>query len=237
MQETISTITVTNQETDISSNSSLNNLQQNQTTKIPNKGQLLQIIRDNFMQSILSKEQTLNILDSAISDAIIAIYNVILNNSKILICGNGGSAADSQHFAAEFTGRYEVDRKPLAAIALTTDTSALTAIGNDYGFDAVFKRQVLALGNKGDILIAISTSGNSANVVQAVIAAKELGMKIIVMMNNNKDAQLLPLLSKDDILLSVPVKRTARVQEVHLLILHTICDAIDSLLYKTTVII
>lgn len=198
---------------------------------------IIDLVKQNFTQSIETKQNSQAALAEPIARAIELIVATFKAGHKMLICGNGGSAADAQHFAAEFTGRYEMERTPLPAVALTTDTSALTAIGNDYGFDAVFKRQVLALGNKGDILIAISTSGNSANVVQAVIAAKELGMKIIVMMNNNKDAQLLPLLSKDDILLSVPVTRTARVQEVHLLILHTICDAIDSLLYKTTVII
>jgi len=150
--------------------------------------------------------------------------DTLKNKNKILICGNGGSAADAQHFAAELTGRYKTERRGLPAIALTTDTSALTAIGNDYGYDRVFDRQVEALANKGDLLIGISTSGNSANVINALKVAKKISCKTIGLtardggnMNNFCDINII-----------VPSNDTPRIQEMHILFIHTICQIIDN---------
>jgi D-sedoheptulose 7-phosphate isomerase len=149
----------------------------------------------------------------------------------MLICGNGGSAADSQHFAAEFTGRYEMERTPLPAIALTTDTSAITAIANDYSFDVIFSKQVEALGNDGDILLAISTSGNSKNVIEAMKVAKQKEMHIITL--TGKDGgKMLSMLNENDAAINAPVNRTARIQEIHIMVLHTLCDAVDNALFK-----
>ena len=142
---------------------------------------------------------------------------------KLLFCGNGGSAADSQHLAAELTGRFSVDRRPLAAMALSTDTSALTCIGNDYSFDEVFARQVAALGRSGDLLIGISTSGNSRNVIRAVEEAKKLGMHTLGLLGRN-GGQLADLCSHNII---VPSNSTARIQECHILIGHTLCGLIE----------
>lgn len=147
--------------------------------------------------------------------------------NKLLICGNGGSAADSQHFAAEVVGRFEKERKGFSAIALTTDTSALTAIGNDYGFDKVFSRQVEALGQKGDILIGISTSGNSKNVIEAVKVAKGLGIFTVGLLGKD-GGQLKDLVDKAFIVRS---NNTARIQEVHITFIHAICRVLD--LYLT----
>ncbi len=145
------------------------------------------------------------------------------NGNKVLICGNGGSAADSQHFAAEIVGRFEAERKGFPAIALTTDTSALTAIGNDYGFDKVFSRQVEALGEKGDILIGISTSGNSVNVIEAVKTGAKIGMFTVGFLGKD-GGKLKDIVDKAFI---VPHKNTARIQEVHLVLEHTLCKIID----------
>jgi D-sedoheptulose 7-phosphate isomerase len=142
---------------------------------------------------------------------------------KILICGNGGSAADAQHFAAELTGRYVKERRPLAGLALTTDTSALSAIGNDYGYDQVFSRQVAALGRPGDVLVGISTSGNSPNVLLAVATAKALGMRTIGILGRDGGA----LKAAVDDALVVPSKITARIQEIHEMVFHFWCEAID----------
>lgn len=142
---------------------------------------------------------------------------------KVLVCGNGGSAADAQHFAAELTGRYVKERKALAAIALTTDTSSLTALGNDYSFDRIFARQVEALGRPGDLLVGISTSGNSPNVIQAVEAAQALGMRTLGLLG--KDGGRLKTLVDDPLV--VPSTVTARIQEVHLMVYHFWCEVLD----------
>jgi D-sedoheptulose 7-phosphate isomerase len=151
------------------------------------------------------------------------------NDGKIMSCGNGGSAADSQHFAAELINRFERERPALAAIALTTDTSTLTSIANDYHYDQVFSKQVRALGRAGDLLLAISTSGNSRNVVQAMQAAHECQMSAIALTGRN-GGKMAEALRPDDIHICVPAQSTARIQEVHLLTLHCLCDAIDCLL-------
>jgi phosphoheptose isomerase len=161
-------------------------------------------------------------------DAIVAagemIRTAVTAGHKILLCGNGGSAADAQHIAAELVGRFVVERRPLAAIALTTDTSALTAIGNDYGYEAVFSRQVEALGNAGDVLVAITTSGRSANVIAAIAAARARGMKIIAL-TGQRGAELV---ASADGGVAVPSTDTARIQEGHITIGHLLCEIVDA---------
>jgi D-sedoheptulose 7-phosphate isomerase len=149
---------------------------------------------------------------------------------KVLACGNGGSAADAQHFAAELVNRFEMERPPLAGIALTTDSSTLTSIANDYAWVQVFSKQVRALGRRGDVLLAISTSGNSANVLEAISAAHELGLRVIALTGNG-GGKMAAMLRDDDVHVCVPHKTTARIQEVHLLALHCICDGIDFQLF------
>ena len=165
----------------------------------------------------------MNDLKEQINEICELFWRTLKNGGKILICGNGGSAADSQHFAAELTGRYKTERAPLPAIALSTDTSALTAIGNDYGFEYVFERGVRALGQKGDLFVGISTSGNSKNVINATNAAKSMGLETFALLG--KDGGELKNLSNHAII--VPSNDTARIQEMHILIIHTICAGID----------
>ena len=163
----------------------------------------------------------------AIDEAVMSLANLALqtlkNGNKILICGNGGSAADAQHFAAELTGRYKSERISLPAIALTTDTSAITAIGNDYGYDEVFARQLSGVGNSGDLLIGISTSGNSTNILKALQIAKQKGIKTAGLSGKGGGE----MNSLCDMNVVVPSNDTARIQEMHILIIHTICAAID----------
>lgn len=168
-------------------------------------------------------------LAQPLAEAVDLLFNALANNARILACGNGGSAADAQHFVAELVGRFERDRLPLAGIALNTDTSILTAVGNDYGFDSIFERQVSALGQPGDILVAISTSGNSPNVLRAIEAAHDREMSVITL--SGKGGGLInDILLPTDIHLCVPHDRTMRIQEVHILLLHALCDGIDALL-------
>lgn len=168
-------------------------------------------------------------LSHPLSQGVDLLFNALVNNNKILACGNGGSASDAQHFVAELVGRFERDRLPLAAIALNTDSAILTAVGNDYGFDHLFERQVNALGQPGDVLVAITTSGNSANVLRAIEAAHDREMPVIALSGKNGGA-LNELLLDTDIHLCVPHDRTMRIQEVHILLLHALCDGIDALL-------
>jgi D-sedoheptulose 7-phosphate isomerase len=149
---------------------------------------------------------------------------------KALACGNGGSAADAQHFAAELVNRFERERPPLAAVALTTDTSTLTSIANDYAWQQVFSKQLRAIGRKGDVLLAISTSGNSGNVLDAVQAAHEIGVPVVAL-SGAGGGKIAAALDSRDISICVPHKVTARIQEVHLLVLHCLCDAIDHELF------
>lgn len=159
-----------------------------------------------------------------VASAGLRVRTALEKGRKILICGNGGSAADSQHMAAEFVGRFVKERQSLPALALTVDTSLLTAVGNDYGFDCVFSRQVEGLGQEGDVLIAISTSGNSANVVKAVKTAKEKGIYVIALTGENGG-----LLAKEsDLCLAVPSQVTARIQEMHIMIIHMICEVAEA---------
>ena len=187
---------------------------------------LEQRIQQQFFDSADLKYAAAEVLSRPIADAVSALVGCITSGGKVLSCGNGGSASDAQHFAAEFVGRFERERPGLAAIALTTDTAILTAIGNDYDFASIYSKQVQALGAPGDVLLAISTSGNSANVVAAVEAAHAKEMTVVVL-TGNKGGRLLELLTETDVMICVPHERTARIQEVHLLVLHCLCDAVD----------
>ncbi len=180
-------------------------------------------IKEIFLQSIDVKKAALEKNLLAIEASALAVTKSLKAGGKILIFGNGGSAADSQHIAAEFIGRFQKERRPLAAIALTTDTSALTALGNDYSFDIVFSRQLEALGQKGDVALGISTSGNSKNVIEAIKKAKALGLLTITLTGHEGGV----LAGLSDIKLIVPSKVTARIQESHLTIAHTICELVE----------
>lgn len=194
---------------------------------------LEQRIQQHFIDSADLKYQSAPVLSQPIANAVQALLACVTSGGKVLACGNGGSAADAQHFAAEFVGRFERERPELAAIALTTDSSILTAVGNDYGFDVVFSRQVRALGQAGDVLIAITTSGNSENVLKAVEAAHERDM-VVIGLSGRGGGKLNRALRDTDVHICVPHERTARVQEVHLLTLHCLCDAVDELLLGDT---
>ena len=155
------------------------------------------------------------------------IINCLKNNKKILLAGNGGSSTQATHIAAEFTGRYKLERKALPAIALTTDLAAITAIGNDYGFDNIFSRQLEALGNENDVLIALSTSGNSKNIINAVDTAKKMKIKVIGLLGKDGGKQK----NSSDIEIIVPSNNTPRIQEAHLTILHIICEIVEKQLF------
>ncbi|HJV96617.1 MAG TPA: phosphoheptose isomerase [Albitalea sp.] len=187
---------------------------------------LEQRIQQQFFDSADLKYAAAELLAKPIADAVSAVVGCITGGGKVLACGNGGSASDAQHFAAEFVGRFERERPGLAALALTTDTSILTAIGNDYDFNAIFSKQVQALGTPGDVLLAISTSGNSANVLAAAEAAHAKEMTVIALTGRG-GGKLGEQLTETDVHICVPHERTARIQEVHLLTLHCICDAVD----------
>jgi D-sedoheptulose 7-phosphate isomerase len=188
---------------------------------------LEQRIQQHFIDSADLKYQAAEILSKPIAAAAHAILACVTGGGKVLACGNGGSAADAQHFSAEFVGRFERERPGLAAIALTTDTSILTAIANDYDYSAVFSRQVRALGQPGDVLLAISSSGNSANVLAAIEAAHEREM-VVIGLSGQGGGKMNHALRDTDVHVSVPHDRTARVQEVHILTLHCLCDAVDA---------
>ncbi|WP_416191499.1 phosphoheptose isomerase [Neisseria sp. CCUG12390] len=185
----------------------------------------------HFAESIQAKQQAAEVLAEPTVQAAELMLQCLMNDGKILACGNGGSAADAQHFAAEMTGRFEKERMELAAVALTTDTSALTAIGNDYGFDHIFSKQVRALGRAGDVLVGISTSGNSGNVIEAIKAAHERDMHVIAMTGRD-GGKIAAMLKDTDVLLNVPHPRTARIQENHILLIHAMCDCIDTMLLE-----
>ena len=187
-------------------------------------------IARHFQDSIETKRRVALALTPSISAAAHAMVDCLKGGGKILACGNGGSASDSQHFAAELVGRFERERAELAAIALTTDSSILTAVANDYSFDEIFSKQVRALGKPGDILFAISTSGNSKNVVAAIDAAHLKGMHVVGMTGRG-GGKMATLMKTGDVLLNVDSPVTTRIQETHLLILHCLCDAIDNLMF------
>jgi D-sedoheptulose 7-phosphate isomerase len=186
-------------------------------------------IRAHFAASAQLKLAAADELAPYIARAAALMTDCLLANGKILACGNGGSASDAQHFAAEMVGRFERERPELPAISLATDTSILTALANDYDFAQVFAKQVRALGDAGDVLLAISTSGNSGNVVAAVDAAHERGMRIVALTGKG-GGRVGELVTSDDVHLCVPHTVTARIQEVHLLTIHCLCDAIDATL-------
>ena len=190
---------------------------------------LITRISENFSESAHLKLQSMDALAGPIAAAAERMVQCLKNDNKIMSCGNGGSAADSQHFAAELVNRFEMERPPLSAIALTTDTSTLTSIANDYDFDQIFSKQVRALGHAGDLLLAISTSGNSRNVLAAMRAAHEVKIGVIALTGRN-GGKMAEALLPTDIHICVPAQSTARIQEVHLLTLHCLCDAIDCLL-------
>ena len=189
-----------------------------------------QRILGHFNESAELKIQSAAVLAQPIAQAAELMFTALSHGNKILACGNGGSAADCQHFAAELIGRFERERLPLPAIALTTDTSILTAVGNDYGYRDIFSKQVQALGQSGDILLAISTSGNSVSVVAAVEAALEREMRVVALTGRGGGA-VGELLTDADVHICVPHERTARIQEVHILAIHCMCDGIDVALF------
>ncbi len=187
-------------------------------------------VASHFADSAKLKLDAAKLLAAPIARGIELMAGSLMAGGKILACGNGGSAADAQHFAAELVNRFERERAPLAGLALTTDSSALTSIANDYSYEKVFEKQLRALGRKGDLLLAISTSGNSANVVAAMRAARDIGLRIVALTGNG-GGRMAAELAAEDVHVCVPHQRTMRIQEVHLLVLHCLCDGIDSQLF------
>jgi len=187
-------------------------------------------IRLLFQASIDTKQQAMDILAPHIELASEVMVNALLNEGKMLACGNGGSASDAQHFSSELLNRFERERPSLPAIALTTDSATLTSIANDYSYNEIFSKQIRALGQPGDVLLAISTSGNSANIIQAIQAAHDREM-IVVAMTGRDGGGMASLLLPEDVEIRVPSMVTARIQEVHLLTIHCLCDRIDSQLF------
>ena len=187
---------------------------------------LLARVRNNFQESVLTIRDSAEALSPLITRAAAHMIRALLSDHKILACGNGGSAADAQHFSAEMLNRFERERPGLPGIALTTDTSTLTSIANDYHFDEVFSKQVRAIGQAGDVLLGITTSGNSRNVIRAVEAAHERGMTCVIL-NGRNGGDIVATLQPEDVNLCVNGPSTARIQEVHGLIIHCLCDLID----------
>ena len=187
-------------------------------------------ISQHFQDSIETKQMAMEMLAPSIEEASDCMVNSLLSGGKILSCGNGGSAGDAQHFSSELLNRFERERPSLPAIALTTDSSTITSIANDYHYNEIFSKQIRALGNNGDVLLAISTSGNSANVLQAIQAAHDREMQVVVL--SGKDGgDIASILQPEDIEIRVPSDVTARIQEVHLLAIHCLCDLIDLQLF------
>ena len=191
---------------------------------------MLEKIKANFTESVQTKISAMEVLPEAIEKAANMMSQCLIGGNKILSCGNGGSAGDAQHFSSELLNRYERDRPSLPAMALTTDSSTITSIANDYSYDEVFAKQVRALGQPGDILLAISTSGNSRNVINAMQAALSRDMTIVAL--TGKDGgEMAGFLGPNDVEIRVPSSRTARIQEVHLLAIHNLCECIDDTLF------
>ena len=191
---------------------------------------LLGRVAAHFAESAQLKLAASQILAGPVARAGLLLAEALGGGGKVLACGNGGSAADAQHFAAELVNRFETERPPLAAVALTTDTSTLTSIANDFSFEQIFAKQLRALGRRGDVLLAISTSGDSANVIEAIRVARSLGMRVVALTGKG-GGKVAPLIGGEDVHVCVPHKSTARIQEVHLLVLHCLCDAIDFQLF------
>jgi D-sedoheptulose 7-phosphate isomerase len=190
----------------------------------------LERIEKLFHDSIDTKVKASEILPQSIAAAGQVMVNALLSDGKILSCGNGGSAGDAQHFSSELLNRFERERPSLPAIALTTDSSTVTSIANDYSYNEIFSKQIRALGTDRDILLAISTSGNSANVIQAIQAAHDRGMKVVALTGRD-GGNMASLLHPEDVEIRVPAQSTARIQEVHLLTIHCLCDFIDRQLF------
>jgi D-sedoheptulose 7-phosphate isomerase len=186
-------------------------------------------VRQHFEESIATKQTATDVVNASIVAAGDCMSSSLLKEGKILSCGNGGSAGDAQHFSSELLNRFEMERPGLPAMALTTDSSTITSIANDYAYEDIFSKQIRALGHKNDVLLAISTSGNSENINRAIIAAHEREMRVVAL-SGRDGGQMASVLSEDDIEIRVPANRTARIQEVHLLVIHCICDLIDSTL-------
>ena len=186
----------------------------------------IQRVKNNFLESIQIKTESLEKLAPRIADAAGVMASCLLDNHKIMACGNGGSAADAQHFSSEMLNRFEMERPGLPAIALTTDSSTLTSIANDYQYADIYSKQILALGQKQDILLAISTSGESDNIIHAIDAAHDRNM-IVIALTGKDGGQIRDLVNANDIEICVPAKSTARIQEVHIMIIHSLCDLID----------
>ena len=185
-----------------------------------------QRVKNNFLESIQIKTESLDKLAPIIAEAARAMANSLLNNHKILACGNGGSAADAQHFSAEMLNRFEMERPGLPAIAITTDSSTLTSIANDYQYADIYSKQIRALGQKDDVLLAISTSGKSHNVIHAIDAAHDINM-LVIALTGKDGGEIRSMLNNNDFEICVPTKSTARIQEVHKMIIHSLCDLID----------
>ncbi len=186
-------------------------------------------VRNHFTESIATKQIAAEQLAESIVAAGHLMSDALLDDGKILSCGNGGSAADSQHFSSELLNRFEMERPGLPAIALTTDTSTLTSISNDYAYEEIFSKQVRALGRTQDVLLGISTSGNSENVIRAIAAAHERGMNVVALTGRD-GGRMADNLVDGDVEIRVPATRTARIQEVHLVVIHCLCDLIDTAL-------
>jgi len=186
-------------------------------------------VREHFAESIATKQNAVDVISESIASAGALMSRALLDDGKILSCGNGGSAGDAQHFSSELLNRFEMERPGLPAMALTTDSSTLTSISNDYAYEEIFSKQVRALGRAPDVLLAISTSGNSENVCRAISAAHERGMKVVALTGRD-GGKMADLYGEDDVEIRVPATRTARIQEVHLVIIHALCDLIDTTL-------
>lgn len=186
----------------------------------------VQRIKENFQESIRVKTESLDVLAPVIARAAEIVSNSLLNDHKIMACGNGGSAADAQHFSAEMLNRFEMERPGLPAIALTTDSSTLTSIANDYQYAEIYSKQIRALGHPGDVLIAISTSGESHNIIHAIDAAHDRGV-IVIALTGREGGQIADLINESDVEIRVPTWSTARIQEVHIMVIHCICDLVD----------
>lgn len=186
----------------------------------------IKLIEETFAASIKNKQEALAVIAAPVSDAALVMTSSMIAGNKILSCGNGGSAADAQHFSSELVNRFERERQPLPAIALTTDSSAITSIANDYNYNLIFAKQIRALGQADDVLLAISTSGSSANIIEAVHAAHDRGMRVVALTGRD-GGEAGALMQQNDIEIRVPGNSTARIQEVHLLVLHCLCELID----------
>ena len=195
-----------------------------------NMNAIEQIIQQNFQASIAVKTKTAEVLIPRIAAAVEKITQVLLNNHKILACGNGGSHCDAQHFASEMINRFEIDRPSLPALALGCEVPTLTAIANDYHYEDIFAKQIRGLGQTGDLLMVMSTSGQSANLLHAIDAAHSLGLTVLALTGRD-GGELANRLKEDDLELRIPADNTARIQETHLLVIHNLCDLIDQKLF------